>query len=159
MCSLEIQIVQKHAFNAVGSKWTGTFEQAANGDIKRFFHQFKQKMGKIRHCTDPSVVIGLSYHAQDDEGLFSFYLVREVAYIEAVPEGMTALTVPSYTFAAAKYKGEDVQKAYAELYKWIRKNGYTVFQGQLEHREDYPATYEPLSDEPELTIYIPLYIE
>ncbi|GER67507.1 hypothetical protein BpJC7_29410 [Weizmannia acidilactici] len=155
---MEVQIVQKHAFNAIGGKWTGTFEQAARGEIRKFFHAFKQKMGKIRHVLHPDVIIGLSYHT-DEDGVFSFYLVQEVAYIEAVPEGMTSLTVPAYTFAAAKYKGSAVQEAYADLYKWIKQNGYTVYQGQLEHREDYPASYQPLSDEPNLTIHIPLYVE
>ncbi len=153
---MEAKLVNKEAFKAVGVKWTGTFEQAARGEIKNFHHEFLNRRNEVKHAVDAENIIGLSYHITEHG--FTYYLALEVEDRQSIPDGMELITVPAHTFASLDYKGSAVHEAYTSLYTWVKQNEYTLKQGELEHLEEYPGSFDPLTDVPELKIHIPIRI-
>ena len=153
---MEARIVKRSKFTAVGVKWVGTFEQAAKGEIKVFHKEFLKRKAEIKSAENPENIIGLSYHITENG--FTYYLALEVEDASTIPEGMEAITVPSYTFASTEYKGTEVHEAYTGLYTWIKQNGYTLSQSNLEHLEEYPGSFDPVTDVPELKIHIPITV-
>jgi predicted transcriptional regulator YdeE len=151
---MEAKLLNKEAFKAIGVKWIGTFEQAAKGEIKNFHRGFLERKNEIECAVNPENILGLSYHI--NENGFTYYLALEVEDTVAVPEGMELITVPANAFASTEYKGTAVHEAYTGLYTWIKQNGYSINQSELEHLEEYPGSFDPLKDEPELRIHIPI---
>jgi predicted transcriptional regulator YdeE len=151
---MEVKVHNKKAFRAIGVKWTGTFEQAAKGEIKIFHKNFLEKKNQIQNSIQRDKVVGLSYHI--NENGFTYFLVLEVENASSVPEGMEAISVPEFTFASTEYKGTQVHEAYTGLYTWIKENGYSLNQSDLEHLEEYPGSYNPETDVPELKLHIPI---
>ena len=151
---METKIVNKEAFKAVGVKWIGTFEQAAKGEIKDFHKKFLNSKNQIKSAVNPENIIGLSYHITEQG--FTYYLALEVEEGTAIPDGMEMISVPACTFATTEYKGAAVHEAYTALYTWIKEHGYTLGHGDLEHLEEYPGSFDPVTDVPELKIHIPI---
>lgn len=151
---LEAKVVNKDAFKAVGVKWVGTFEQAAKGEMKIFHKEFLKRKTEIKSAVNPENIMGLSYHITENG--FTYYLALEVEDGTAIPEEMELITVPACTFAIIEYKGEVVHEAYTYLYTWIKENGYSLIQNGLEHLEEYPGSFDPVNDVPELKIHIPI---
>jgi len=151
---METKIVNKEAFKAVGVKWIGSFEQAAKGEIKSFHKEFLERKNEIKGAVNPENIIGLSYHITENG--FTYYLALEVEEGTAIPEGMEFISVPACTFATTEYKGAAVHEAYTALYTWIKQNGYNLSQSDLEHLEEYPGSFDPVIDVPELKINIPI---
>lgn len=151
---MKAKVVQKEAFKAIGVKWIGTFEQAARGEIKIFHKKFLKKRNEIKSIVNYENIIGLSYHVTENG--FTYYLALEVEDGTGIPEGMELITVPAYTFASTEYMGTAVHEAYTGLYTWIKQSGYTLSQSDLEHLEEYPGSYDPVTDVPELKINIPI---
>jgi predicted transcriptional regulator YdeE len=153
--SMNAKIVKKEPFKAIGVKWIGTFEQAAKGEIKSFHKGFLERKNEIECAVNPENILGLSYHI--NETGFTYYLALEVEDTVDIPEEMELITVPAYEFASTEYKGTAVHEAYTSLYTWIKQNGYSLEQSELEHLEEYPGSFDPLTDEPELKIHIPIF--
>jgi predicted transcriptional regulator YdeE len=153
---MQAKVVKKETFKAVGVKWIGTFEQAARGEIKTFHHEFLERKNQIKNAIEPENILGLSYH--NTEHGFTYYLALEVKDTQSIPEEMEFITVPAYTFASLEYKGSAVHEAYTSLYTWVKEKGYTLIQNDLEHLEEYPGSFDPLKDAPELKIHIPIMI-
>lgn len=151
---MDTKIVKKEPFKAVGVKWIGTFEQAAKGEIKNFHKGFLERKNEIECAVNPDNILGLSFHI--NETGFTYYLALEVEGTVAIPEKMELITVSPYTFVTTEYKGTAVHEAYTALYTWIKQNGYNLSQIDLEHLEEYPGSFDPLTDEPELRIHIPI---
>lgn len=152
---MEAKLVNKEAFKAIGVKWVGTYEQAAKGEIKIFHKEFLKRKKEIKSAVNYENILGLSYH--NTESGFTYYLALEVEDASNVPEGMEALSVPSYTYAYTEFKGSAVHEAYTKLYTWIKQNGYNLTQSDLEHLEEYPGSFDPVTDVPELKIHIPIW--
>lgn len=150
------KIVNKEAFKAIGVKWIGTFEQAAKGEIKSFHKGFLERKNEIKSAVNTENILGLSFHI--NENGFTYYLALEVEDTTIIPEEMELITVPAYTYASTEYKGTAVHEAYTALYAWIKKNGYSLSKGELEHLEEYPGSFNPLQDAPELKINIPILV-
>ncbi|MBT2660050.1 GyrI-like domain-containing protein [Bacillus sp. ISL-45] len=151
---MEAKVVKKEAFKAIGVKWVGTFEQAAKGEIKVFHKKFLNSKNQIKYAVNPENIIGLSY--DNTENGFTYYLALEVEEGTAIPEGMEIISVPACTYATTEYKGAAVSEAYTGLYTWIKQNEYTLRQSDLEHLEEYPGSFDPVTDVPELKIHIPI---
>lgn len=151
---MEAKVVNKKPFKAVGVKWFGTFEQAAKGEIKIFHKEFLKRKTEINNAVNPENIIGISYHITENG--FTYYLALEVENGTSIPEEMELITVPASRFASIEYKGKEVHEAYTFLYTWIKENGYTLTQNGLEHFEEYPGSFDPVNDVPELKIHIPI---
>ena len=151
---MEAKVENKEAFKAIGVKWVGTFEQAAKGEIKVFHKNFLNSKKQINNAVNPENIIGLSYHITENG--FTYYLALEVEEGTAIPEGMEFISVTACTFATTEYKGAAVHEAYTALYTWIKQNGYNLRQSDLEHLEEYPGSFDPVTDVPELKINIPI---
>ena len=153
---MEIKIVNKEEFKAIGVKWIGTFEQAARGEIKGFHKEFLERRHDIKGAVNPENIFGLSYHINDNG--FTYYLALEVEGTPAIPEDMELITVPAYAYASTEYKGTEVHEAYTGLYAWIKQNGYALNKSELEHLEEYPGSFDPVTDVPKLKINIPILV-
>lgn len=153
---MEMKILNKEAFKAIGAKWVGTFEQAARGEIKSFHKEFLERRNEIKGAVNPENILGLSYHI--NENGFTYYLALEVEGTTAKPEEMELINVPAYSYASTEYKGTAVHEAYTGLYTWIKENGYSLKESDLEHLEEYPGSFDPLTDAPELKIHIPIMV-
>lgn len=150
---LEVKLTQKNGFNGVGVKWVGTHEQAANGELRVLLHEFKQKIGQIKNVVHNDAIIGVSYTI--DENSFKNYFVVETANCQEVPDGMECISIPSGLYVTSYYNGYDTQSEYIKLFQWIEENGYK-YNPALHSLEFYPIEYNPLSDIPKLTIYLPI---
>ncbi|WP_243299721.1 GyrI-like domain-containing protein [Bacillus litorisediminis] len=151
---MEISVVTRSAFKGIGVKWSGTYEQAAKGEIRTVHQKFRNELDQIKNRVNPNIITGLSYH--NDANSFTYYLVAEAENLDFIPEGMETISVPSYTFVTSSYEGEQVHEAYTQLHQWIEQNGYILDQDELHYLEEYPVDYNPLTDHPHLKIHIPV---
>lgn len=151
-------LVSKEAFQAVGLKWEGTFEEAAAGGIRLIHEEMHQRLKEIRHVVNGDTLLGLSYHADSDNTGFIHYAVVEVEKVEDVPEGMTSIFVPSLTYAKCEHrKGQSIEKSYNNIYEWIKAQELVENHvGNLTHFERYPMNQDPYDNDPEFTIMIPV---
>ncbi|MET3700134.1 predicted transcriptional regulator YdeE [Bacillus oleivorans] len=151
---MEIKVEPRNAFNGIGVKWSGTYEQAAKGEIRTIQQEFRNRIDQIKNLVNPNIITGLSYH--NDANGFTYYLIAEAESLDFIPEGMEGISVPSYTFVTSSYQGEQVHEAYSYLHRWIEQNGFTLNQDELFYLEEYPVKYNPLTDPPRLKIHIPV---
>lgn len=151
----EAELTTKESFQAVGLKWEGTFAEAGAGGIKVVHTELQNRLKEIKHVRNPEKLLGLSYHV--NEGGFTHYAVVEVDRVENIPDGMTALDVPTLTYAKCEHKkGQKIDKSYDNIYAWIESQGYKLHQGGLTHFEDYPMEQDPYTKEHEFVIMIPI---
>ncbi|MBM7659939.1 putative transcriptional regulator YdeE [Bacillus mesophilus] len=132
----------------------GHFEQAGQGVIKKLQQEFRNNLGSIENACNPDIIIGLSYH--NIENGFSYYLALEVPNLDVIPQGMTGISVPAHTSATSQYEEENVHEVYSEVYNWIELNKYVLDQNELEHYEEFPFDYNPMTDSPKLKLHIPI---
>lgn len=152
---MHIHTVQKEAFEIVGVKWQGTYEQAGTGEIRHMMSQFRERVNEIPNAVDTGHLLGISVH--DFSGGFTYYIGLAVKQVTQVPEGMTSLTVPAQLYATLIHPtGEEVFQSYQAVETWIQQQGYQAVTYPITHLEVYPASYQPLTDQPEFTIHIPI---
>ncbi|GIP22119.1 GyrI-like domain-containing protein [Paenibacillus sp. J22TS3] len=148
-------IIIKEGFQVVGLKWTGTFAEAAAGEIRKVHNEMHQRLGEIEHVLDPDKLLGLSY--QNIPGGFTHYAAVLVDRAEEIPEGMEAVTVPASAYARYEHaKGQDISESYSRIYAWIEGQGYKPNVGEYTHLEEYPMQQDPFTPDPEFVIMIPI---
>ena len=150
---MKVEIVNKKGFKAIGVKWSGTFEQAAKGEIKNLLEEFRSKSISIKNAVNTDTILGLKYH--NIENGFTIYLVIEVENYDEVPETMEVISVPAYTFVTTTYTGNDKHSEYMKLYNWIEDNGFKLNQQVLEHLEEYLID-NTIEDTQRLKLHIPI---
>jgi predicted transcriptional regulator YdeE len=148
------RIVEKEGFKALGFKWQGTFDEAAQGGIEKLFPELKAVSDGIENKVNPAVAIGLSYH--NLTGGLTYYLCNEVSEIGEIRYGLEIVEVPAYTYAVLEHAGPEIMASYQRLYSWIEDNGLSLNQQILEHMEEYPADYQSTNDELNVKIHIPV---
>ncbi|WP_226670296.1 GyrI-like domain-containing protein [Metabacillus litoralis] len=154
---MKIEIKEKTAFQAFGVKWQGTFEQAEKGDVKKVLHQFRKDLFNTPFFERSQTIYGLSL--QNIANGFTYYICTEVPEKSSLPANFDVFQFQSHHYAALDYKGVHVYQAYQTLYDWMKENSYQPVQNTIDHFDIYPITYEPLTDEPHLTIMIPIVME
>jgi predicted transcriptional regulator YdeE len=153
--TFEAKIVTKPAFHAVGIRWEGTFAEAGAGGIRKVMKEMQDRLHEIEHVINPKFLLGLSYHMRPDG--FTHYSVVEVGEVDKIPEGMVAISVPSLTYATCQHiRGQEIERSYKNIYEWIAGMGYSLYEGDLAHYEEYPIEQDPYSTEPEFKILIPI---
>ncbi|WP_237700162.1 GyrI-like domain-containing protein [Caldalkalibacillus thermarum] len=164
MTDLNLEIVNLPAYAAVGLKWQGTFEQAAQGEIRSVIRKMQERLHEIENRVDPHFILGLSYH--DIPGGFTHYSVVKVDDVFHVPEGMTSISVPALTYVSKMHtQDESIEHAYLGIAEWIEANGYKPYTepGRVYH-DPLPIKHEVyeldkiLSGKPEFKILIPVQI-
>lgn len=152
--AMNVEIIKKKAFQGIGLKWIGTFEQAAKGEIKQLHQDFKLRLKQMKNILNAETILGISYHI--DEKSFMYHYLVEVESFSDLGEGMERVSIPENTYASVNYNGYNVQDEYVKLYKWIEENGYELNQGEINSLELFPIDYDPFKDPPHLSILIPI---
>jgi predicted transcriptional regulator YdeE len=153
--AVEIQVVKKDAFSAVGLRWEGTFAAAGEGEIRHVLAEMKRRLGEIAHKVNPDVILCAAKVNRPDG--FTAYLCAEVSKVEDLPEGMVRIEIPAFTYAKTEHlPGENIQQTYAALYAWMEQEGYRSNQDGLTHLEEYPVGNNPYDPDPAFTILAPL---
>ncbi len=155
------EIIKLPGYRAVGLKWEGTFSEIVP-KLKNVIHQAEERAKEIDYKVNPEVQLGLSYHVIEDG--FVHYAVYEVSDKQEIPEGMIEIEVPELMYVKTTHnKGEDIQKTYTDLHKWLFDSEYIPFR---EEGVDYYDPYMPIKHEyypvdrdpsdPHFDIYIPI---
>ncbi|SDY03884.1 Predicted transcriptional regulator YdeE, contains AraC-type DNA-binding domain [Evansella caseinilytica] len=148
------RFVTKEAFTAVGIKWTGTFSAAFEGVIRKEINAFRERMNEIEHVVNPETLLGITTKFTEDG--FTYYICLEVSNAEAVPEGMSAITVPAKLYAVCSHeKGQSVDATYDNIATWYQSQGYEKDDTGY-GMEKYRSTYDPLAEETEFWVYEPV---
>lgn len=121
-----------------------------------------ERSHELTYKVNPTMQLGLSYHVIDNG--FVHYSVYEVGEKQEIPVGMMEIRVPEWTYVkATHHRGENIQKTYHDLHKWLVENKYTPFREAgvmyydpsmpIKH-ERYPVDRDP--NDPHFEIYIPI---
>lgn len=153
---MEISIVTKKAFQAVGLPWKGTYAQAGAGELRHVLADLKQRYADIAHNAQPDVILGIS-DEHHEEG-FSYLFGALVQEISELPDGMVSRTYPAQTYVSAHVqKGTNSGQAHGDLLNWIEENGYQHKQDVFTYLGLYSVHSDPFDSDPELTIMIPIH--
>lgn len=152
---MAVKVIQKPAFQAVGMKWEGTFEQANAGEIRHVMKRMQKRAGEIKHKRNEETLLGISFDVGPDG--FTYYVAFEVERVEEIPQGMEHVQVPAMTYASCSHdQGEQVEQSYRNIYRWLEEQGYEPNRDGVEHLEAYPIEQDPLHDKPYFQINIPI---
>jgi len=152
---MDVKLIEKSAFQGIGIMWQGTFKQADQGEIRKVLHQFRQQILSDPVLKDNQSIYGISVHNIPNG--FTYYICVEENDVYT-SHGLSVFKFEENTYAALDYKGSKVQEAYFSLYKWIEEHGYQVNDQHIGQIDAYPIRYDPLKDDPELTIMVPIKI-
>ncbi|SHG55936.1 GyrI-like domain-containing protein [Ornithinibacillus halophilus] len=158
---MSYEIITLPGYRAVGLKWEGTFSEIVP-HLKNIIRQIEERADELAYKVNPNVQLGLSYHVIENG--FVHYAVYEVSDQQEIPDGMIEIEVPELTYVKATHnKGEDIQKTYTDLHKWLFASNYTVYK---EPGVNYYDPYMPIKHErypverdqndPHFEIYIPI---
>ncbi|RKN77048.1 GyrI-like domain-containing protein [Paenibacillus ginsengarvi] len=153
---LEVNLITKQAFQAIGLRWDGTFQGAAKGEIRELIAEFKRRLNEISGIVIRDRILGFS-EGHTKEG-FTYFVMVETLQSDEIPDGMTALSIPTYTYAVCEHqKGMNIDKTYEDLAAWYSAEGYELVPNARSF-ETYPFHYNPLVDEPEFCVYNPVQL-
>lgn len=148
------RFVTKEAFTLIGTEWKGTFSAAANGEIRKQINDFRERMHEIDHVVNPETLIG--YSKDHDEVGFTHYIGLQVSKADTVPEGMVAVDVPTKLYAVCAHeKGQEILSTYDNLNRWYESMGYEKDDCGFWF-ETYRSTYDPMVEEAEFWVYMPV---
>ncbi|WP_102029256.1 GyrI-like domain-containing protein [Salirhabdus sp. Marseille-P4669] len=154
---MEIEVVTKPSFQAIGLAWEGTFEQAGAGEIREIMKTLQNTLHDIKQVVHPDVHLGISNHENPSSNRFKHYSVVEVEGNSEAPEGMVKIQIPTLRYVKTHHKrGDNIQETYTKIYNWIKENGYELDTTFLTHYEAYPMNESAYSHDPEFTIMIPV---
>jgi predicted transcriptional regulator YdeE len=94
----------------------------------------------------------------------SYITLYEVSEEQDIPDGMIEIRVPELTYVkTTHHRGNNIQKTYTDLHKWLFESDYTAFrEAGVDYYDPYmPIKYEhyPVdrdSNDPHFEIYIPI---
>jgi predicted transcriptional regulator YdeE len=143
---MEPKIVKKEAFAVIGMPYLGKNE---HGEIGELWAHFGPRMGEIQDLL-PGESFGVCDMTPD--GLIDYVAAMPVGQAEAVPDGMTARTIPANTYAVLPCKGlSQIGPTYQAIMEWMQANGKQRAAGP--DFELYNEEFDP--DRPmETTLYI-----
>jgi predicted transcriptional regulator YdeE len=97
------KIIQQDEFTVVGisARTSNPREMTPDGVIGKLWARFMRDgiLAGIPHRADPSIVSVYSNYASDKDGEYDFLLGARVKSSAALPEGLTAVTVPAGRYA------------------------------------------------------------
>ncbi|CAH0234227.1 hypothetical protein SRABI96_02756 [Peribacillus sp. Bi96] len=162
MTRVKLEIIKKPAFNAVGYKWQGTFEEAGKGGIHALHVQMKENARFVQPIIDPDVLLGINHH--NIPGGFTHYIAVEVSAGHPVLDCMESLNITERWYARHTHeRGEDITSTYEMISDRIRECGYRPLKEEnMEVYDQLPIKLELYkidligSEDPEFEILIPI---
>lgn len=154
---MEFEVVFKNQFSGIGLSWEGTFQQAANGEIREIIRTLLSRVEEIEGKVNPQQLLGLSNYKDPTSNRFTHYSVVEVEDGTEPPAGMIKVEIPTLRYVKTFHlKDTDIQSDYTKTFDWIKENGYKLHTEYLTHLEIYPMSEEAYSTNPPFTIMIPI---
>jgi predicted transcriptional regulator YdeE len=151
---MEVDVITKPAFHAVGVKRLVTFEEAKNGELHGVIQTLQHRWQEIPHVVHPERMLALSHPVTDTD--FTFHIMMEVSQVrDELPEGMTMKAVPTLTYAVYHHEqGRNIEQSYATLNNWIKEQGFSPDHRYVTHLEMYPMDLD--LNTPSVEIWIPI---
>lgn len=154
---MEPKIARKAAFHVVGM--SGRFTPATNSRIPELWTRFAPRMYEIPHRSGVNT-FGVCVDADPasvDEVGFTYVAGVEVERIDAVPEGMIALTIPAGTYAVFTHSGHIARLSDTVKQIW----GVWLPASPYRHVsrpdfEAYDSRWDPTTGLGEIDIYVPI---
>lgn len=154
---MEPRIAHRSAFNVVGM--AEHFTPATSSRIPELWTRFVARLDEIpfRHGTDTYGLCVDADPAGGEEAGFTYVAGVEVARIDAIPDGMMALTVPAGRYAVFTHRGhisrlpDTVKQIWG---RWLPASPYRhVRRPDFEH---YDARWDPQTGLGEIDVWVPI---
>lgn len=145
-------------FCAVG--YAGEFTPGATQDIGQLWQRFGPvMMGIPNRVGDDSFGICMPDTAAsiEENGQFSYMAAVAVENLDAIPQGMTGITIPEKTYAVFSYGGgigPELSNTMAAIFgSWLPESGYEADGADFEH---YTDEFDPVSGTGVFYICVPV---
>jgi AraC family transcriptional regulator len=149
---MEIKIVERSAFTAVGLKYRG---KAGDKEIPQLWQALMPRAAEIENVAEAAPALGICANTDMETGEFDYVAGFEVSDAGDVPEGMVAFAVPDARYAVFLTTlpriGETFQNAYQS---WLPQAGYQPTGGP--EFELYDEQFDPQDPNSEFYLYIPI---
>jgi AraC family transcriptional regulator len=121
-------------------------------EIPALWPKFVARIGEIPDSAEPRVSYGAMRY---DGGLLEYTAAVSVAVADRIPAGMTAIHVPTGTYAVFSYPLSALGKGFAEINdKLLPGSGYQPVEGWFFER--YDEKFDPTKPHSAVGIYIPV---
>lgn len=154
---MEPRIAHRSAFDVVGM--AQHFTPATSGRIPELWTRFVARLDEIRHrrgADTYGVCLDADPAAGEDAG-FGYMACVEVERIEAVPDGMMALTVPAGCYAVFTHEGHisRLKDTVKQIWgSWLPASPHRhVPRPDFEH---YDARWDPQTGLGEIDVWVPI---
>ena len=150
---MQVQVVKRDAFEAVGLMWEGTYEAAGKGEIRELLAVLQRRLAEIGGVADREHIVGISWNEptparQTSGDGFRYFVGVRVAGGAGVPEGMTRIIVPAAEYATHENTSRDVFGSYRKLFGWIVEHGRAQDGSSLSLMDEYAVGMDPFGDSP-----------
>ncbi|MGK9251051.1 effector binding domain-containing protein [Paenibacillus humicus] len=132
------RIVVKDAFTVVGLDWDARQLTEENG-IPQLWERFLRRAHEIAGRVNPNELIGAG--GPRESGVFGYIAGFETADAGAVPQGLTAVSVPACTYAVFELEWNHVREVRRPVRRSGRANRHSViFLGSAEAQWSWPRS-------------------
>jgi len=154
---MEPKIEPRAAFHVVGL--SGQVTPAQTTRIPELWSRFAPRMNEVSKRVDQrSYGLCLASSGEDAEaGCFTYVAGVEVSQIDAVPEGMIAVTVPTNTYAVFTHRGHvsQIKDTFGRaLGQWLPAAHYRHVAAPS--FEQYDERFNPRTSSGEIDLYLPV---
>ncbi|WP_026672081.1 GyrI-like domain-containing protein [Alkalihalobacterium bogoriense] len=157
-----IEKIEKQAFCGIGFHWSGTYQEAANGEIRNLISELLKRKKEIVGKIDESIIIGVSIHDRPDG--FTHFCFFETNNINHIPNEMVSVQRPASKYVQFHHpKEEDIASAYEKVAEYIKNNNIQVVELEsvpkydlLPIKQEVYNVNEVLSSTPSYLIEIPV---
>jgi AraC family transcriptional regulator len=150
---MEIKLIEKPAFMAVGMKYLGKNE---NGEIGQMWGRFNQVAGAI--AQDVKGCYGVCSMLEGvDDGTFEYLACFELEKADKLPDWAVVKMLPANTYAVFEHIGaaEGLRGTYQKIYTtWLPQSGYEPMGGY--DMEVYTDEFKDFAPDSKMYIYVPV---
>jgi AraC family transcriptional regulator len=154
---MEPKLVSKPSFHAIGL--AGTFTSSTNDGIPGLWSRFAPQIDAIPHRRG-KLTFGVCIPAEEPasgDASFTYVAGVEVERIDAVPDGMIALTVRGGRYAVFTHRGHiaRIKDTFRQVFgNWLPATPHRHLPSP--DFELYDDRFDPASGEGEVDIYVPI---
>ncbi|MBO8156918.1 MAG: effector binding domain-containing protein [Bacillaceae bacterium] len=127
-----MKIVTKDSITTAAFGWSGSFEDAQDGAVRKLWAKFLENLDRIPNPVNLDSII-CPFH--DRETDFTYYIGLEVEETRRseLPEGMTNLIIPARQYATFTHSGpvNQVYETYKHAYSELEREGIRLLSDTL----------------------------
>lgn len=157
-----VELIEKQNFCGIGFHWSGTYQEAANGEIRTVISELLKRKDEIIGKIDETIIIGLSIHDRPDG--FTHFCFFETKNINHIPNEMVSVQRPASKYVQFQHNKEDsIARAYEKVVAYVKNNNIQVVELEsvpkydlLPIKQEIYNVSEVLADTPSYLIEIPV---